>query len=261
MVTRLRRRSSRSARWSLRIARFAIPVFILAAAFHQFGIFATNTLMILYGIIWIGNVIAIVLGIVGLLAIWSHGLDGARRALLGIGLSLPLIAIPIYFAWLTLSYPQLNDISTNLRDPPSFIQISGLRPADANPVPSSYSPEEAMLQRDAYGDIRPLFLGSSVEDTYQAALRVVRDAGWRIVVEEPPLEANSPGRIQAVAKTMFSGFSDDIIILVGTDLGDTRVDVRSVSRYGRHDFGVNARRIKAFMIALQEAVAPTLGNS
>lgn len=118
-----------------------------------------------------------------------------------------------------------------------------------------------MLQRDAYGDIRPLFLGSSVEDTYQAALRVVRDAGWRIVVEEPPLEANSPGRIQAVAKTMFSGFSDDIIILVGTDLGDTRVDVRSVSRYGRHDFGVNARRIKAFMIALQEAVAPTLGNS
>jgi len=261
MVTRLRRRSSRSARWSLRLSRFAIPVFILTAIFHQFGIIGANTMLILFGIIWIGATVAIILGIVGLLTIWSFGLDGARRALLGIALSLPLIAIPLYFAWLTLFYPQMNDISTNLSEPPAFIQLSGIRPQDANPVVSSYDPTEARIQGEAYGDIRPLYLGSSVEDTYASVLVVARDMGWRIVIEEPSVDGDSPGRIQVVAKTLMAGFEDDVIVLISPDQGDTRVDVRSVSRYGRHDFGANANRIKAFMIALQEEVSPSLGDS
>lgn len=260
MVTRLRRRSSRSARWSLRLSRFAIPVFILTAIFHHFGLIGAKTMLILFGIIWIGAAIAIVLGAVGLLTIWSFGLDGARRALLGIALALPLIAVPLYFAWLTLLYPQMNDISTNLREPPAFIQLSGIRPSDANPIVSSYDPEEALVQGEAYPDIRPLYLGSSIEDTYAAVLVVVRDMGWQIVIEEPAIDSESPGRVQAIAKTLLAGFSDDIVILIMPDQGDTRVDMRSVSRYGRHDFGVNAGRIKAFMIALQEEVAPTLGD-
>ncbi len=260
MVTRLRRRSSRSARWSLRLSRFAIPVFILTAIFHQFGIISANTMLILFAIIWIGATIAIVLGVVGLLTIWSFGLDGARRAILGIALSLPLIAIPLYFGWLTLLYPQMNDISTNLSAPPAFIQLSGIRPSDANPIVSSYEVEDARIQGDAYADIRPLYLGSSVEDTYVAVIVVVRDLGWRIVIEEPAKDSDSPARVQAIAKTLLAGFEDDVIILVTPDQGDTRIDLRSVSRFGRHDFGVNAARIKAFLIALQEEVSPSLGE-
>ncbi|WP_424373405.1 DUF1499 domain-containing protein [Methylocystis silviterrae] len=33
--------------------------------------------------------------------------------------------------------------------------------------------------------------------------------------------------------------------------GQTRIDLRSASRYGRHDFGVNAKRIAAFAEELQ----------
>ncbi len=261
MVTRLRRRSSRSARWSLRLSRFAIPVFILTAIFHQFGIIDANTMLILFAIIWIGATVAIILGVIGLLTIWSYGLDGARRALLGIALSLPLISIPLYFAWLTLLYPQMNDISTNLAAPPAFIQLSGIRPSDANPIVSGYDVENARIQGTVYADIRPLYLGSSVEDTYAAVIVVARDMGWRIVIEEPAVDGDNPARVQAVAKTLLAGFEDDVIILIAPDQGDTRIDVRSVSRYGRHDFGANATRIKAFLIALQEQVAPSLGES
>jgi len=260
MVTRLRRRSSRSARWSLRLSRFAIPVFILTIIFHQFGMIGAKTMLILFGIIWIGATVAIILGVVGLLTIWSFGLDGARRALLGIVLSLPLLAIPLYFTWLTLLYPQMNDISTNLSEPPVFIQLSGIRPSDANPIVTRYGPEEALVQGEAYSDIRPLYLGSSIEDTYSAVLAVVGDMGWQIIVEEPANDGDSPARVQAVAKTLIAGFSDDVIILIMPDQGDTRVDMRSVSRYGRHDFGTNANRIKTFLIALQEEVSPTLGD-
>ena len=261
MVTRLRRRPSRSARWSLRLSRFAIPVFLLTGIFHHFGIIGTMTMLILFGIIWIVVTIAIILGVVGLLTIWSYGLDGARRALLGIALSLPLIAIPLYFAWLTLLYPQMNDISTNLNAPPAFIQLNGIRPSDANPIVSTYDADEARIQGEAYADIRPLYLGSSVEDTYAAVIVVVRDMGWRIVIEEPAVDSDSPARVQAVAKTLLAGFEDDVIILLTPDQGDTRIDVRSVSRYGRHDFGANAARIKSFLIALQEEVSPSLGES
>jgi uncharacterized protein (DUF1499 family) len=34
-------------------------------------------------------------------------------------------------------------------------------------------------------------------------------------------------------------------------VGQTRIDVRSVSRYGRHDFGVNAKRIETFAREMQ----------
>lgn len=285
MVTRLRRRTSRSARWGLRFSRFAIPVLILTAIFHRVGILTTQSMLALYAITWVMALAAIILGVIGLISIWSYGLDGARRALAGIGLALPIIAIPIYFGWLTLNYPAINDISTNPIEPPGFIQLDGVRPADANPIDPVFNPEHIVLQREAYPEIRPLFLGTSIEDTYEAALRVVADQDWRVIVLDSPEleeadeeisgEVGAPtdgesatveviegvARIQAVAKTLVSGFSDDIVIVISSDEGDTRVDVRSTSRYGEHDFGVNASRIRSFMIELQQAVAPTLSGT
>ena len=47
------------------------------------------------------------------------------------------------------------------------------------------------------------------------------------------------------------GFPDDITIRIKPLAGQTRIDVRSVSRYGRNDFGANAKRIGAFAQELQ----------
>jgi uncharacterized protein (DUF1499 family) len=37
----------------------------------------------------------------------------------------------------------------------------------------------------------------------------------------------------------------------GADGSGSRIDIRSVSRQGRSDFGVNARRIRAYLRTLQ----------
>ncbi len=42
-------------------------------------------------------------------------------------------------------------------------------------------------------------------------------------------------------------------IRVAAEEGGSRVDVRSVSRQGRGDFGVNARRVRAYLAALRAA--------
>ena len=50
----------------------------------------------------------------------------------------------------------------------------------------------------------------------------------------------------------FTDFKDEIIIRIAASDGGARVDLRSRSRIGRIDRGVNAKRIRAFLAALKE---------
>jgi uncharacterized protein (DUF1499 family) len=51
------------------------------------------------------------------------------------------------------------------------------------------------------------------------------------------------------------GFTDDIVVRVAEADSGSRVDVRSASRHGRSDLGVNAR-IRTYLAALHEAEKP-----
>ena len=61
------------------------------------------------------------------------------------------------------------------------------------------------------------------------------------------------GRIEASQASFWFGFVDDIVIRVGAAGAGSRVDMRSLSRQGRGDLGVNAKRIRAYMAALKQA--------
>jgi uncharacterized protein (DUF1499 family) len=52
------------------------------------------------------------------------------------------------------------------------------------------------------------------------------------------------GIIEAVARTPILGFRDDVVVRVRATTDGARIDVRSASRYGRHDFGTNAGRVR-----------------
>jgi uncharacterized protein (DUF1499 family) len=43
------------------------------------------------------------------------------------------------------------------------------------------------------------------------------------------------------------GFKDDIVIRIAAAGSGSRVDVRSLSRVGKSDFGVNAKRIRKYL--------------
>jgi len=45
------------------------------------------------------------------------------------------------------------------------------------------------------------------------------------------------------------GFTDDIVVRITPAGAGSRIDLRSSSRYGRSDFGVNAARIRAYLTA------------
>jgi len=61
------------------------------------------------------------------------------------------------------------------------------------------------------------------------------------------------GHMEATATVSFIRFYDDVVLRITPTADGTgsRVDMRSVSRIGVSDFGVNARRVEEFLKALQ----------
>lgn len=64
------------------------------------------------------------------------------------------------------------------------------------------------------------------------------------------------GRVRVECTSLVFGFVDDLEVEVGLD-GDglTRVEARSASRDGKWDFGVNRRRIRRLMRALDRRLS------
>ena len=94
--------------------------------------------------------------------------------------------------------------------------------------------------------LAPLIAPGSVEDGYAAALAAVEDRGWDVVLADP-----EEGRIDATETTFWYGFKDDILIRVLPDEAGVRIDVRSVSRVGLSDLGVNAKRVRDLLDELE----------
>jgi uncharacterized protein (DUF1499 family) len=63
------------------------------------------------------------------------------------------------------------------------------------------------------------------------------------------------GIIEATARTPIFGFRDDVVIrITQVENNQVRVDMRSCSRVGSGDYGVNAERIESFMRDLSESL-------
>jgi len=145
----------------------------------------------------------------------------------------------VQWQYATLTYPPINDVSTDIEDPPIFWDM---------PNPTDYPVERsAALQRAAYPDLVSLELTIAPERAYALAMVLVGEKGWEIIANEP-----DDGRIEAVASTILYGFKDEVIIRILPSDSGTRIDVRSRSRLGRIDRGVNAKRIRAVLAAFKE---------
>jgi uncharacterized protein (DUF1499 family) len=163
--------------------------------------------------------------------------------LLGLVATLPVVAMAVQWDYAARHYPPINDISTDTDDPPIFWDM---------PNPSEYpGGRTAELQHAAYPDMATLSLSFPPERAFALALEIARENGWEIVAEAP-----DEGRIEAVATSLLYGFKDEIVIRIeAAGGGGSVIDLRSRSRLGRIDRGVNAARIRAFLADLQARAA------
>jgi uncharacterized protein (DUF1499 family) len=92
-------------------------------------------------------------------------------------------------------------------------------------------------------------LPTSPAETLARAERLARERGWQVAKADA-----GTGTLEATDTTFFFRFKDDVVVRVRPGPGGgSLVDMRSVSRVGGSDVGVNANRIRAFLKDLQQA--------
>ena len=240
------------AKWARRIAVFFLQLLILTVILHRFAGLGTPAAINLVGVSVIGMALAVIIALISLIRIWFGGQTGAANDFAAIAVGLVGLALPVYFLSKAVLLPPLTDIQTSPGAPLQFTALIQQRPADANPV-TSPAPEKAELQAKAYPDIGPMFLERSAPVVYALVSEAIDRLGWTVVVNETPGESGV-GRIEATDSTMIMGFTDDVVVQVKGNDANTLVDIRSASRYGMHDFGTNAERIRDFYSEVNTAL-------
>ncbi|MBI3198528.1 MAG: DUF1499 domain-containing protein [Rhodospirillales bacterium] len=162
------------------------------------------------------------------------------------------IVIGVAGAWVPVSWflwsqqlPAINDISSDIADPPAMVALLQSRRGAPNP-PVYPGAAAAVLQRDAYPDIMPVVLPVAPAEAFKRVDRVAMALGWDVVARAP-----ADGRLEAVDTSQWFGFRDDIVVRIRAEGTGSRIDIRSKSRAGESDLGVNARRIRAFIAQLK----------
>jgi uncharacterized protein (DUF1499 family) len=193
-----------------------------------------------------GGLVAILACSIGLIGSMRGGITvGAALALIGVLIGIATAGIPLSWQQALKRVPRIHDITTDTTNPPQFISILPLRKNASNQAEYG-GPEVAAQQLAAYPDTKPLVVNQPVAIVFERALDSARRMGWEII------DANkNDGRIEAVDTTFWFGFKDDIVIRVRADGSGSRIDLRSVSREGRSDVGMNAKRIQAFLKMMQ----------
>jgi hypothetical protein len=270
----MRRRShteqpvSRLAVWARRIVLFSLAATLIAVILVRSGALdivpALSTLAGALVLACVAILVALGAGVV----IWREGVGGGRQAATALFIGFALIAYPLYLGIKASRLPAIYDITTDPIDPPQFDAIARLRPRDANPITYAglYTAEQ---QHAAYSDIEPDDTNSTPQEAYDAAMKVITKRKWRVVDARPPqgplpriIDTRTPqgaaardGIIEAVARTPILGFRDDVVVRVRATADGARIDVRSASRYGRHDLGTNAKRVRNLIDDIDDVLA------
>jgi Protein of unknown function (DUF1499) len=142
--------------------------------------------------------------------------------------------------------PRIHDITTDTETPPAFVALAPDRLAAPNGLEYGGA-EVAAEQKKGYPDLVTMFSKTSPDAMFARARKAAQDFGWHIADA-----SESQWRIEAVDTTLLYGFKDDIVVRIRSDANGSRLDVRSASRVGHSDLGINAARIRKFLARLKE---------
>jgi len=244
---------SRLASWSRNLAVFSIVAVLVSIVIVRFGFLEIKpALATFFGALAFAG-LSILVGLAGAAAIWQNGSRGMSRILIAFLIDTALLAYPAYLGLQYRKLPPIHDITTDPIDPPRFEALARLRTGEGANTAVYAGLYSAEQQRIAYPDIETVELEVPVQRAYELTLQLVTKRKWLVIDERPPQLPRRIGRIEAVARTPIMGFREDVSIRVTPDGEDSRVDIRSASRYFESDLGSNAARVRKLIDDLNNA--------
>jgi uncharacterized protein (DUF1499 family) len=215
--------------------------FYLSAPFFGFQLFVFGFLLSLLGLL---------LGLLGLLMTRSGPRRVARpRAVIGTLISFA-VALPVFAViFAHAKYPPINDITTNFENPPEYVHAVEFVANQGRDM--KYNRDKYMAaQQKGYPPLAPAGVQgdpAAVFEKVKTLAATIPD--WQVTYVDPKTMT-----LEGVCSTHLFHFQDDFVIQVrpGPN-GTSLVEMRSKSRDGIGDAGVNYNRIVMFLGKLQSA--------
>jgi len=244
------RQTTMAAGWSRRTAAFSAVLLITVWTGHHFGLVETPAYLWVLALVALLAAFALLFAGWAFARLWNFGDQGGRDLTAGALIALLVLAPYAVASWWALTFPPLSDISTDLETAPAL--------ADGRIFAAT--PGEWRLQTQAY----PLVKGRRYDLPFSEAVvmvqKVLRRQGWKN--STMPVLENGDARellITAAASSFALELPVDVAIRVAGNEEISVIDMRSASRYGRHDLGDNADRIVRFLKELDQEVTGQTG--
>ncbi len=275
MRIRYERPVSYAASWARRIGLFTMFLFLSSAVLHWMGIIASETFAVLLALSGVLAVLTFMLSVYGLLRLWMVGAKGGRASAKGLFFSV-VVLVPVGFLVLRIyTLPALHDISTDVNNPPAFIDPVSQRVVSLPVIGESPAAFEG--QAEAYPQVTGRRYDGAMDRVLEAVRQVAGNNRINItqvkMPEVEPEEAQSESSViargaevplraplsnpapavillQGETRALILGLESYVSIRLSEEAETTYVDMRSVSRLGAHDLGTNAQIITAFLAAL-----------
>lgn len=288
-------RRSKAAVWCQRLAIFLIPFFVLVILLYRFAKIDTVQMFILIAVGFLLALLSIVFALKAINELWTKGYRGGSQVVRGMVIAL-LVLMPFgYQAFLALQFPLANDVSTDMLNPPDYVNAVEIRDSNANkgmnPV-IIYDDDYAKKMILAYPKLQSRRYPAGPERVLQAVRNIVDENEWLLTGsegipevkasteteetteladnEQPKVEDDSQLEdnietpddifIEVLERTLIFGFENDVVIRIVSEDRNTLVDVRSSARWGKHDFGYNAKLIQGFLGKLDAALLGIAGE-
>ena len=267
-----------SARFARVLAFATITAAVLGPLLAKVGVLSPMRSFLMFALALPFAVAAILLGLVGLFDTRrSTGKAGARSAFFAVLVGFVTLLVIGSIGRSGSDAPAIHDITTNLNNPPAFSELADAAANQGVDLSFPHGPDNTVeLHKEAYSDLSSMHLMRSPTAVFEQAKAVATDLGWTLVadnapsavgpapvqptgddVETEPAPQPVQATIEATATSSIFGFVDDIVIRIegpdGLNASHSMVDIRSKSRDGQSDLGANAKRIRAFIEALNSA--------
>ncbi|HIG40155.1 MAG: DUF1499 domain-containing protein [bacterium] len=234
--------------WSkLFIFSAGICLFLLVAGplGYKFGISDLLPSLVTLLVALVGAVIVVAGSLIMLVVANKNGLVKDRNLLVAaVVISIIPVVIMAPQIGTARSVPLIHDVSTDTNEPPEFVMIAALRENAPNSLVYEFegsASKLAEMQSAAYPDVKTLMSKLPVEEAVERAVSLLVEQGLELISVD-----KDRGIVEATATTFWFGFKDDVVVRVRPDSTGSRIDVRSISRVGQSDVGVNAARILKF---------------
>ncbi|MBD0415982.1 DUF1499 domain-containing protein [Oryzicola mucosus] len=241
-------------------AFFALVLGITAVVAHRWFSLETEAFLWVLGLVPLLAALAILLAGLAFSLIWRLGGEGGRSVLAALLLG-AIVLTPYGMAgYYFLTLPMLTNVTTDLESPPLMPLAAGDRTGAMSRV-TEPTLGTALLQLNAYPDMTGRRYELPMEKTLELVDGLIRKKGWRARSRVPAAVPGQPVTLEATARTLILALLADVSVRVTDDGEATYVDMRSASRYGRHDLGDNAARIASFLADLDQDVAVKTGTA